>query len=415
MTRRLLAPVGLVAVLAACFVEDQSVNPPTATAGTLFTNYVAIGNSITAGFQSGGIDSATQAASYAVLLGTQMGTDFHVPWLRVPGCPPVYTNIFTQTRASAMPCAARTSDIPPHLNLVAVPGAAVVDILSNSDSASDPNTLTTFILGGRTQMQAARQARPTFVTVWIGNNDVLGAILDATNPGDPALVTAPAALATRYANMMDSLDAIGTIEGGVLIGAVQVSAAPYISQGRAWKQFEAGFDALTAPLNALDVTNCLAFQSLVGADTAWAAIPFPVGGGALALANARVDSVLAGTLAPGALQTVVIDCNSTEAVTLAEMVNLIGSVTQYNVAIAAEADDRDWLYVDPNVLLAQLVADPTAIRPFPTFTDQANAFPFGTAMSLDGIHPSASVHRTFAAALITAINAKYGTSITPLP
>lgn len=40
--------------------------------------------------------------------------------------------------------------------------------------------------------------------------------------------------------------------------------------------------------------------------------------------------------------------------------------------------------------------------------------PFGFALSRDGIHPSTSTHEAVAAALVQAINAKYGTSI-PLP
>lgn len=417
MTRRSLAALGLAAILVGC-VEDQSLNPPTASAGSMFTSYVAIGNSITAGFQSGGIDSTTQAASYAVLLAGQMGTEFHVPWLRVPGCPPPYTNIFTQTRVGGLGgsfCALRTSDVPPRLNLVAVPGAAVIDVLTNLDAASGPNTLTTFLLGGQTQFRAARDAQPTFVTVWIGNNDALGAVLNPTNPGDSTLVTSPATFASRYTAMLDSLEAIGTITGGALIGVVQVGAAPYLTQGRVWKGFEAGFDATTNPLNALDVNNCTSFFALGGADTAWAAVPFPVGGAALALAQARIDSVMGGTLAPGAMQPAVIDCNSTAAVSLPEMIKLTSSVAQYNAAIAAEATDRGWVFVDPNVLLGQLVADTTAIRRMPTFTQQTNPSPFGTALSHDGIHPSSSTHRLVTNALIAAINAKYSTNIPALP
>ena len=99
------------------------------------------------------------------------------------------------------------------------------------------------------------------------------------------------------------------------------------------------------------------------------------------------------------------------------MVNLISSVTAFNAAIEAEADERGWVYWDPNALLRQVAAaDPNAIRPFPAFPGAAAAdvtlnSPFGTAFSLDGIHPSASAHVLVANALIAAINAKYSTSI----
>ncbi len=103
-----------------------------------------------------------------------------------------------------------------------MPGAAVIDVFTNLDPASGPNALTTFILGGRTQIEAARDARPTFATVWSGNNDVLGAALT----GDGSLVTDPAVFATRYDALMDSLDTFG-LAGGALIAVVNVSNSPF--------------------------------------------------------------------------------------------------------------------------------------------------------------------------------------------
>src|SRR5574341_1751047 len=145
------------------------------------TRYVSLGNSITAGFQSGGINDATQAQSYAVLLARAMQSPFYVPWMAFPGCPALYTNVFTQTRVSTIPCALRRADAlpPPYISNVAVPGAEVIDGYANLDTASNSNALTTFFLGGYTQMQMVERARPTFVSVWIGNNDVLGAATNA--------------------------------------------------------------------------------------------------------------------------------------------------------------------------------------------------------------------------------------------
>jgi hypothetical protein len=46
---------------------------------------------------------------------------------------------------------------------------------SNTSPFGGTNALTQFILGGRTQIQAMMASQPTFVSVWIGNNDVLAA------------------------------------------------------------------------------------------------------------------------------------------------------------------------------------------------------------------------------------------------
>jgi hypothetical protein len=421
-----LLPLALIALVGAC--DNEELIPPTANpdlVDPLFARYVAFGNSITAGLQSGGINDSTQERSYAVLLAEQMGTEFNVPLLNRPGCPPPFTNIFTQTVVGdpgPLGCALRDPDIPELLNNVAYPGAEVLEALTYFDPAifpSETDVFRTFLLGGHTPLEAARPVQPTFVTAWLGNNDVLGAILDEANPGDPAQVTAPADFAASYAEFMDSLDAFGTIQGGLLIGAVHAAAAPYLTQGRVWKGFELQYDAATSPLNALDVTNaCLTFQAIPGtSDTAWTSVPFAVGGPALGLAQARVDSVLGGDLAPGDLETVVIDCaDDTQAVTAAEVLNMFGAVAQYNAAIEAEADARGWAYLDPNALLAQVSADTTAVRQFPAFPGTAApaitvSEPFGWALSLDGIHPSSQTHFMLTQALIQVINAVYGTSI----
>ncbi len=422
-----LTSIALIAALAGC--QDQTLNPPTAgpSTDTLFTTYVAFGNSVTAGFESAGINDSTQRLTYAAVLAKQMDTKFNMPLLTMPGCPPPFNDVFTQTRVgglSASACFAREpGSVTPVINNVAVPGAAVIDLINNLDATSpwpsSPNPLTTFFLGGKTQLQAAEVAQPTFVTVWIGNNDVLGAVLDATNPGDSNLVTPPDTFAARYNAFMDSLDAIGSIKGGALVGVVPVSALPYLTQGRAWKAFEQYFDALTSPVNALDVANnCLAFQQLSATDTAWVGVPFPVGGAVLAAAQAKVDSVQAGTLNPLTMQPAVLDCGGASVVSVPEVVHILTAVAQYNATIAAAAQARGWVYLDPLPPFVQLAADPTAIRPFPAFDPsdpQHLSAPFGSAFSLDGIHPSASTHKLVANLLIQAINAKYGTSIPAAP
>src|SRR5207302_6619266 len=96
-------------------------------------------------------------------------------------------NVFTQTPVGVAlnGCGLRTTPIPNVINNVAVPGAKMVDALTNLDPKGGENPLTTFILGGRTQLQVARLAHPTFISAWLGNNDVLGAAL----AGDTALMT----------------------------------------------------------------------------------------------------------------------------------------------------------------------------------------------------------------------------------
>ena len=183
------AALGLLLAASAC--ENETVNRPFSNVPVdpLFERYVSMGNSITAGYQSGGINDSTQLQAYPVLLARSMRSPFFVPLMRRPGCPPPYTNVFTQARVSGgtpTTCALRVvpAQAPPYVSNTAVPGAEVIDIYNNLDTASNANTLTSFILGGMTQAQMMERAEPTFVSVWIGNNDVLGAATSSTNGGD---------------------------------------------------------------------------------------------------------------------------------------------------------------------------------------------------------------------------------------
>ena len=209
-----VAAIGAVLAAVACETNHDLLGPNPPLGGELFRSYVSIGNSITAGFQSNGINDSTQKQSYAVLLARSMGTRFAYPALTMPGCPPPIAN--TQTGAlvggaAAPPCSARIpASVTDVLNNVAVPGARVADPTSPSTGAS--NALTTFILGGKTQVQKALEAKPTFATIWIGNIDVLSAGLS------------------------------GILVGGVVPGQTGIT----ITQA----QFQASYDALVAQLTA---------------------------------------------------------------------------------------------------------------------------------------------------------------------
>src|SRR5438034_5079561 len=100
-TMRLSAAVlGVLLAVTAC--NDEKLNRPFSSTpvDALFDRYVSMGNSITAGFQSGGINDSTQAQSYAVLLARAMHTPFFSPLMNKSGCSPPYTNVFTVSRLS---------------------------------------------------------------------------------------------------------------------------------------------------------------------------------------------------------------------------------------------------------------------------------------------------------------------------
>jgi hypothetical protein len=399
-----------VALLAALFIavvgcDDEALMPPEPAAGDLFARYAAIGNSITAGFQSGGINDSTQLESYAVLLAEGMGTEFHAPLLNRPGCPPPLTNVFTGEVVggpTAPPCSFRERPVPPVLNNASVPGAALADVLSYQDPAASPNELSTLLLGGRTQMEAVREVEPTFVSAWIGNNEILGAALE----GNASLATDPETFASRYQAIVEDLAQLEA-EGGVLVGVSYVHLIPHLSPGAAYFQVHQN-GTLSAAVEALfgsqarqafdanfDVADTCAPEAGGGLGES-TLVPFEYGFGLVQQAIQGVAATL--------------DCASDASVLAPEEIGQLAAfVDAYNATIESAAGELGWAFYDPNPAFAQARAA-GAIPPFPD--PQASGSPFGPCFSHDGVHPSGNAHAVVAQQLAETIDAEYGTNIT---
>src|SRR5262245_5406180 len=228
--------VGAVGALYACDSSADVLSPN--VVDPLFANFVAIGNSITAGFQSGGINDWPQRQSFALLLARQMGTRYAYPSLTMPGCPPPLTNLLTSARvggatSTSTTCLLRNIAVvdrvplaPPSLNNVAVPGFASADPTAPVANPPTGNTLAQLFLGGKTMVQKALDVRPTFASVWIGNNDVLAPALG----GLPAGATPLNTFRTNYAKMIDELVVGSPGVKGMLVGVGQVAGLPIMFQ-----------------------------------------------------------------------------------------------------------------------------------------------------------------------------------------
>ena len=404
-TTKLLGAVLTGALFAAACHNDELFRPAnTQPIDPLFTSYVAMGNSLTAGFQSAGINDSTQLQSYAPQLAKQMHTPFFMPLMNRPGCPPPIDTLF---RASGTPhrvgggtattCALRRAQPipPPYISDVAVPGALAIDGTTNSVNS---NVLTTFILGGLTQSQAMQRADPTFVTVWLGNNDVLGAAINAANAGDSTKITDSTTFANEYKAVLDAIDATPASGKGVLIGVGNVTLIPFFSQGQTY--FAIKNTTTNFPANFIVGPNCA--PSALGGKGDSVLVPFQFGLGLIGLAAANPTA------------TFTLNCTETQTVQPAELLRLVRAVTQYNATIQAQATARGYAYMDINALFGALPAG--SIPPFPTTAGAAAVTaPFGAIFSRDGVHPSAAAHKLVANALIQTINAKYGTAIAAIP
>ena len=400
------AAVVLTAIVGACGKDSIDIVAAPAAVDPIFRTYVALGNSITAGYQSGGINDSTQRQSYARLLAGQMRTRYAYASLAGPGCPPPLINFLTRVReggdTASTACFLRNpASATAILNNVAVPGATALDPTSTTSASA--NILTQLVLGGKSQVRKALEARPTFVSAWIGNNDVLDAAAKGVVPATAALVTPgvtdTVVFKTRYKAVVDSLLKQTGVKG-VLIGVVNVTQIPLLFPAESLltnATLKAQFDVASggAVGSVTVLPNCVGSRALVSA----AILGLMKSG-----AHPRIVSCQANVPAAPVGNWFILD-------TLEQAI-FNRTITAYNNYISSQATAAGFAYVDPNPLLAQFRTG-GLIPAYPDFSS-ATA-PYGAYISLDGVHPSKLTHVLVAKALITAINAKYGTSIPQLP
>lgn len=400
----------------ACVESDRLVTPNTDPENAIFARYVAVGNSITAGFQSAGINDSTQRRSYAAMLARASGFPYFYASLQGRGCPAPFTNNVTQERIGGggpTDCDLRAPDHHPWLSNVAVPGATSFSPVDNLSPGANSNALTTFILGGRTQVQAMQDAQPTLVTVWIGNNDVLGALTSSANPGNPALVTPQLAFEANYSAILDAVEATGA--PAALVGVGNVAVIPYASRAAIYYCLTYDDAACVAPLPE-DPDPNFAGLAFLGVWTVTASCsPAAAGLGTLVPWPVILTKLGAATN-PGGPVPQTLDCDvDTEVVTPAENAGMQAAVAGFNAYIEAQATARGMAYLDINPTLLARVADGT-IPALPDLLPALAGQPvtFGPLFSLDGVHPSTEAHGLVADLLAELINDTYGTAI-PVP
>jgi lysophospholipase L1-like esterase len=194
-----------------------------------FGTYVAIGDSLSAGFVSGSLAENHQANSVPALLARQGGAaDFQQPLVTQPGIPPELTLV----GLSPSPTLVRKAGLgqPRNLGLnrpynnMAVPGTTLIDALQR---LTDGGGLHDLILRGRgTQVSQALSLRPTLITVWIGNNDVLGAAVNG-RAIDGVTMTPAAAFRSAFQSLITA--ARGTGATVVAANLPDVTTIPFVT------------------------------------------------------------------------------------------------------------------------------------------------------------------------------------------
>jgi lysophospholipase L1-like esterase len=196
-----------------------------------FTRFVALGDSLSAGYASDSLLFTHQQFSPAAIIARQAGAnDFQIPAISEPGIPAelVLTSLVPVTivRKSNQNGVPTNLQLPRPYNNLSIPGARVNNLLTNTGAETSTNPFYQIILRGLgTSVQQALVQQPTFISVWIGNNDVLGAVI----AGTPLALTPIDAFTRDYNLLLDAL-VQGAPNAGIITANVpDVTSIPYIS------------------------------------------------------------------------------------------------------------------------------------------------------------------------------------------
>jgi lysophospholipase L1-like esterase len=395
--------------LAGCF--EGSNDSGNGDNGITPQEYVAVGNSLTAGFMDGGLVKTGQEASYPVLLAKAMGVeDFQIPTIDTPG-----VGSLKIAGNNTTPLAADDSgNIAPKLltkpvdklllngallrpyNDLGVPGASTRDFMHAFDSGSSQAgnngyfniVLRGGVLNNTSMMRQAILLKPTLMTLWVGSNDILGGITAGTVVEGKTVT--PVAF---YKSMMDSAFDTLTTElpkTHIFVANIpSITSIPFVTTippvvvDPKTNQPVKGPDGNYIPLVTKEKDVKYVLLPALSLLKKGIGIPKALGG---------TDSALAAELTLSA-----------EEVATAEALT-----TGYNDYLKgkAEADTAHLTLVDVNALMAKLTKGEISglTATFPLLDPTHSAF------SLDGIHPNAKGYKEVARLYLDAINARLGKS-----
>jgi lysophospholipase L1-like esterase len=340
-----------------------------------FSTVVFVGDSLTAGFQNGGLSVEGQTHGYAALIAQQAGFDIALPLVSEPGIPPklLLESLDPLVVAPADGPGVRLNPREQATNL-AVPGHTVADALSKR--ATD-DVLTFVVLGepgisegkALTQVEWAEELGPTFVFLWIGSNDFLGyAISGGTRP-----LTDVKAFASHFRDLLGRLEATGA--GLVVANIPEVTAIPFlIEAGKLAGRFDQDLTAIGPILGIRDGD----YVTLDGV--------------------AAAEKMLLG-LEPGPLpDAMVLDA--------AEARRARRAVDRANRFIERQARRRNFPVVDVHLLFRYL-----SYFGVPLDGKLLTTGYLGGLFSLDGIHPTRTGHALLANHFIRTLNRRYRAGI----
>jgi lysophospholipase L1-like esterase len=353
-----------------------------------FSNTVFLGDSLTAGFQSGSLLDTLQVHGWAPLVAKQANFSIIQPLIAYPGAPNVLQLVSLGPPPVITSVAGTTTgrdNFATQVTDLAVPGATLNDVMNTVplvNPAAGQQQLNQLVLGfpglgfgqAYSQLTFAINAQPTTIFLWIGNNDAL--IADST--GTPSSMTSVANFTTQYQTLMTQLTTFSSAHL-VIANIPDVTQVPYL-QPAALILGEYS-QATGLPTSVL--------SGLLGILPGDYVNPTGLGQIPLILAGKQKGPITdAGVL------------------TAAEVVTVQAQVTAFNQVIATQAQAANATLVDINALFKQVSTSGLTINGYTGTT----AF-LGGFFALDGIHPTNTGYAVIANKYIDTMNAAFKSSI----
>ncbi len=402
-----------------------ALNPVSGSAD--LTRYVAIGNSLTAGYQSSSLYQSAQVYSYPNLIANQAGlTSFAQPLIADPGIGGqikiVSLDPFVTKTEPLLGGAPLNISYPAPYGNMGIPGIVLADVMNSTTSAgsySKSPFIDIILRGQGTQFAQVKALHPTFVTLWIGNNDVLGF---ATSGG--ARPTAPTASGTFSALFSQLADSLASTGAKVVVANIpSVTAIPF---------FTTVGPGLAQKLTALQIPGF--YYQRHGQYSGSAGAPSQLANYSLLITlvgqaylgdlgkpsgrfwkqnNIDISPLILG----GILDTTKafgLDPKNPipDALVLddGEITTAAQSISDFNATISSIASAKGWGLVNINSIFNAIrVNDATGGTDFGGISFKTT-FVTGGLFSLDGVHPTAQGQAILANEFIKVINSKFGSS-----
>jgi lysophospholipase L1-like esterase len=381
-----------------------------------YSKYEALGDSLTAGYASGALTKFYQDYSYPAIIAKQVGiSTFQQPIIADPGIGS-YGTVLILTKLQITSAGISPVIIPtpgnqgsptnatlatPYNNL-GIPGANNSDLITRTGDITKPlagnidqNTIMYDLIlrdGKNTALMQAIGAAPTFVTVWAGNNDVLGAATTGVVV-DGVTLTLKAKFQTDYTTLLGGIRQQRPA-AAIVVGTIpDVTAVPFVTTIKPYLVNPATGAHIpllgeAGPLTEQDYVT-LGAQSLLAAGIG---IPAAAGGTGKPLPEGSIDAT--GLHAGVILRSGEITLIRTRTGELNDVIKSVAA--QFGAKVA-----------DFNAIFANIAANGYTVGGI-TLT---SAFLTGGIFSYDGIHPQRLGYALVANEFIKVMNAGFGTKV----